>query len=299
MPGQVLNLTVGSSSRLSVRNLSNLPKRNEGVSWLFREVKIWVGLGIFGLTAFGIYKYGYYERIPSHVSALVLEAVKAKHDGEFRKAETLLIRAKNVIDTSPFSENSKFKIYMLLANCYYDAGDNLKAENGYSEAVELLKNKSKDISQSVLNTPKFEPNRDAFVAYSRLAEFAHNRQDYNKAETFYLKSLSALIQPSRLSQIYTLWKTENVESYNGNLDESEIVRERHPEIVKELLLYGKDLAGVLNNLALLYLERNDVEESKAILERCFAVMTFSGLQDLNIEWAENIDGFELAPKAWS
>lgn len=112
--------------------------------------------------------------------------------------------------------------------------------------------------------------KDAFVAYSRLAELSHDRKDFERAERLYLQSLDVLMSPSDLSNTYQIW----LKSMNGkkSADFGEPIKYIDSNLRKKLLEHGRNIAGVLNNLSVLYSEQSKEESAQGTESKPLANM---------------------------
>jgi len=271
---------------IGARNSHNaIPKPNlsRSYSWsssnqsaaqlIRREVKIFFAVCCaLGVFIIGSNQLEGKDKVPLKVSELLISGTKAKVAGNVREAERKLIQAKNIVDTSTFNESYKLKVNYLLGNFYYETNELQQAEKYYMEVVVEFQRGLSNAAESKSDTISSN-QKDAFIAYSRLAELSHDRKDFERAERLYLQSLDVLMSPSDLSNTYQIW----LKSMNGkkSADFGEPIKYIDSNLRKKLLEHGRNIAGVLNNLSVLYSEQSKEESAQAIHDRCEAVMYFS------------------------
>jgi len=246
------------------RHYSNYHKKETGNSWLKNEIRLWTGILIIGGGIFTAYKYGYREKLPAHVHKILNDAKEKEDQGRYKEAIKLYTKASNVVKASPFLESSTFIVISRLGDCLYDAGETKKAIEAYQESLTFL-------NDIVLND--VDMKKRAARVLDRLGQIALESSDVYDAEKYYIQALDVLKVPiPTIIEVTKLWE-ESMKK--GVMNEMK----RPSELVSRIQPIGLEFAGVLNNLAMLYLEHGEEEKALSIFHRCYAIMILLEKQD--------------------
>lgn len=226
------------------------------------EAKLWVGAG--GVLAIGslVYKFFYVDPIPREINTLILCAGQLMDNGDYLKAIDAYEKALKVMKLLQSSDESTALIKFEIATCYTHLQMNGQAETILKRVVDSWEGSS-----------RFQLQRGA--AFDRLGQFAHSRQDFKEALGYYVKALDCF------------GSTEIIEvcvaCSQGDFS-------KQPEHVPILLAHN--LAGVLNNIGVLYAEMGNEEKAKAVQQRALAiskVLIEPYLKDENKEVRQRIE----------
>jgi len=224
-----------------------------------REAQIWAGISIFTIGAMAAYKFGYRDRLAVSVNNTIDRAKIAEDKGLYKQAIREYEDAIQSVNDNPFSQQSRFAVLFALGQCYEKAGMITQMQEAYKESLRLLGDTElgKDIPPEDRGTlaDRNRVRRWKGIICERLGQIEQDNQSFNPALGYYIAAL---------------------ESFAGDPVVVEKIFQAHvnSEILAKQMLSTKNavnIAGVLNNIAMLFLEIGEPANAKNVLDRCIAV----------------------------
>ncbi|CAK9035503.1 Hypothetical protein SCF082_LOCUS21323, partial [Durusdinium trenchii] len=264
-------------SRPARRQLTTSEPRFDWGGALRREGKIWaVSLAVFG-GGIWVFNTFFKDRSEARMQDLVKAATAMEEQHNLAGAALQYREARDVVQQGRFTLGSRMWIDFRLADCLAKAGSNGEATQLFTE----LANQPLPSSGSSKRARK-EENRMRLskgLALERLGQKAHDQGLRVEALQRYVAALEALLgHPSAL---------EAYEATPSGL-ESEIPESRS-KLRKVPPRMARATAGILNNIAMVFLEQGELDRAEAVLARCGAVLKDSSLVSDSEGLAESLD----------
>lgn len=232
---------------------------SQALAFVVRDAKRMLGAAAVGVGLYVAIKLADVERQPSQVTKLIALARESEASGNSHAAIKHYVQAINVIGAGPFATASDVPVRFALAECYDGAGMKPQAREAYARVVSASAGVHAEEKRS-------EVARWRGLAFERLARLAEERSDSKLAAENYMHAVDALVQePEVLERCFRAWQ-------GGRADPEQAVAIAGEADALDLATgIAKDVAGVLNNLAMLFIAEGEPVMARNVLGRCLAV----------------------------
>ncbi len=247
-------------------------------------------LGVKNLGA--LEKAGNDHKAVSSLSVMIAEMYKTQNN--FKKAESYLFKAKDVLEDKDLNDAGLFKVYQKLGSMYNVQGFLKQSELFYNKALALSKskwglyNKKTFTIWSLMGAmySKYGKYGEAEKAYNSaidigLKEFGKNsthmavmyfnlgdillkKNDGKASEKAFVNSLNILNQDAAAHYVELALIYDNIALINknkGDVAKAEDFYRKSMQVKKQVKGNELEVAKSLNNLAVLYMEQREYKES--------------------------------------